>query len=153
MNTFEHALHLKVVVKTASEKVEGVELLPNESGFSWEIVGPATPQLIYIIETFLKAYANKKEAPLPPVDWRKASPFTRKVAKGLTSIPFGEIASYQELATAIASPKYTRAVGSALGRNPFPLLYPCHRIVSANGLGGFSCGLPLKKTLLQHEIG
>lgn len=77
--------------------------------------------------------------------------FQHRVWSALLDIPEGQVRTYGELAAQIGKKGAARAVGTALGANPVPLLIPCHRIVSTAGLGGFSCGLKLKKVLLEVE--
>jgi methylated-DNA-[protein]-cysteine S-methyltransferase len=80
------------------------------------------------------------------------TPFQVKVWTMLAAIPFGQTWSYGELAQRIGEPKAVRAVGAANGRNPLPVILPCHRVIGADGsLTGFGGGLPLKKFLLEHE--
>lgn len=70
----------------------------------------------------------------------------------LQRIPFGETISYMELARRVGRPKAIRAVGQANGRNPIPIVVPCHRVIGADGkLTGFGGGIPLKRRLLEHE--
>ncbi len=77
--------------------------------------------------------------------------FERLVWSKLSEIPYGRVVTYSELARAIGQPTACRAVANAVGRNPFLILLPCHRVVSKNGLGGFSAGLDAKRYLLTHE--
>jgi len=78
--------------------------------------------------------------------------FQQAVWGTLLKIPAGKTMTYAEVAKAIKNPKAVRAVGSACGANPIPLLVPCHRVVASNGgLGGFGGGLPLKEKLLKVE--
>ena len=87
-----------------------------------------------------------------PVDCSAGTPFQRKVWKAITRIPYGRVRSYQWVAMRVGGKQYARAVGMALGANPVPIVVPCHRIISHDGsLGGFSCGLPLKRRLLSLE--
>lgn len=82
----------------------------------------------------------------------RGTEFQQKVWRMLLTIPYGETRSYGWLAKAVGSPQAARAVGGAVGRNPLPILIPCHRIIAADGsLGGFSCGVPVKKWLLERE--
>ncbi|RLE04998.1 MAG: cysteine methyltransferase, partial [Candidatus Aminicenantes bacterium] len=85
------------------------------------------------------------------LDFNMGTPFQRRVWKETRKIPFGQTSSYKELALKINHSGF-RSVGQALGRNPFLLVVPCHRVLSSDGsLGGFSAGLPLKKYLLSLE--
>jgi methylated-DNA-[protein]-cysteine S-methyltransferase len=82
------------------------------------------------------------------------TPFQRRVWAAISAIPPGQTRSYGELARQLGSA--ARAVGQACGANPFPLIVPCHRVTSAQGLGGFahSSGgwlLEVKRWLLRHE--
>jgi methylated-DNA-[protein]-cysteine S-methyltransferase len=83
---------------------------------------------------------------------KKLSEFSAKVLKETCRIPRGRVASYSALADKIGSPRASRAVGTALANNPFPLVIPCHRVVRSDGLlGGFGGGLKMKKELLERE--
>jgi methylated-DNA-[protein]-cysteine S-methyltransferase len=80
--------------------------------------------------------------------------FSVKVWKATQSIPWGEVRSYTWLSAHIKKPGSFRAVGNALGKNPFPVVVPCHRVIRSDGtLGGFSApeGILLKQRLLQLE--
>jgi methylated-DNA-[protein]-cysteine S-methyltransferase len=77
--------------------------------------------------------------------------FQLRVWEVLRGIPYGKTVTYGELAAKLGKPKAYRAVGLACGRNPIPLIIPCHRVVGANGLTGFRGGLDMKKRLLQME--
>lgn len=80
------------------------------------------------------------------------TPFQKTVWTALAEIPFGRTWSYGELARHIGQDRAVRAVGAANGRNPLPVVLPCHRVIGADGsLTGFGGGLPLKKFLLEHE--
>lgn len=78
--------------------------------------------------------------------------FQRKVWRAIQKIPYGETRSYLWIAKQIRNPKAVQAVGQACGKNPLPLLIPCHRVVASHGkIGGFSGGLKLKRRLLKLE--
>ncbi len=82
--------------------------------------------------------------------------FQRKVLQACANLEYGQTVTYGELARRIGHPTASRAVGAALGRNPLPLLIPCHRVVGCNGsLGGFSAeqGIKVKRWLLELEAG
>jgi methylated-DNA-[protein]-cysteine S-methyltransferase len=80
------------------------------------------------------------------------SPFQRRVWSALLEIPYGETASYGEIALRIGQPTAARAVGLANGRNPIAIVVPCHRVIGASGaLTGYGGGLPRKQQLLALE--
>ena len=84
----------------------------------------------------------------------QGTPFQIEVWNELLNIPYGETRSYGEIAVAIGRPRAARAVGAAIGANPFPIIVPCHRVVGKNGsLVGFGGGLRLKERLLLLEKG
>ena len=78
--------------------------------------------------------------------------FQRRVWSALTEIPYGTTISYAELARRVNNTAAVRAVGAANGRNPIPIIGPCHRVIGSDGsLTGFGGGLDRKRWLLQHE--
>ena len=77
--------------------------------------------------------------------------FQKNVWDEISKIPYGETASYSEIAKRIGKPNAYRAVGSACNANPIPLIIPCHRVVASNGIGGYGGGLTLKKKLMEIE--
>lgn len=80
--------------------------------------------------------------------------FQRRVWMALADIPYAETVSYGELARAVGHPNAYRAVGSANGANPLPVILPCHRVIAGDGtLGGYGGGLPTKQALLDLERG
>lgn len=82
----------------------------------------------------------------------QGSPFQKDVWSGLQQIPYGEVFSYSKLAEDIGNPKAARAVGAANGRNPIPIIIPCHRVIGKNGdLTGFGGGMETKEFLLRLE--
>lgn len=88
------------------------------------------------------------DMPLHPL----GTPFQLSVWKALAKIPYAATTSYGELARRIGNPKAMRAVGAANGRNPLPIVVPCHRVIGGDGsLTGFGGGLPTKRFLLTLE--
>jgi methylated-DNA-[protein]-cysteine S-methyltransferase len=78
--------------------------------------------------------------------------FEKKVWETLREIPYGETRTYKWLAEKIGKPHAFRAVGNALGKNPIPIIFPCHRVIETDGsLGGYSSGVELKRRLLEIE--
>lgn len=96
-------------------------------------------------------FAGKRrdfDLPLAP----RGTDFQRNVWLSLARIPYGETVSYAQLASRVGKPTATRAVGAANGRNPLPIVLPCHRVIGADGaLTGFGGGLPTKQFLLKLE--
>lgn len=104
--------------------------------------------------TQLNAYfagtLTRFDLPLAP----EGTAFQQRVWSALWDIPYGETISYGELAVRVGSPRAVRAVGAANGRNPLPIVVPCHRVVGADGsLTGFGGGLDAKRALLDLERG
>ena len=86
------------------------------------------------------------------VDLREVTPFTERVLMELARVPFGQTATYSDLATRAGNPKAARAVGMTMNRNPIPIVLPCHRIIGADGsLVGYGGGLERKVALLTLE--
>jgi len=78
--------------------------------------------------------------------------FSKKIWQELKKISYGKVLSYGEVAHLIGNPKASRATGTALGKNPIPIIIPCHRVISSDGsIGGFSAGIEIKKKLLKLE--
>lgn len=99
----------------------------------------------------LAAAAFRADGPLPPLHLIGA-PFQLRVWKVLLRIPRGEVTTYSAIADAIGRPAASRAVGTAVGRNPVSLLVPCHRVLRRNGaMGGYHWGLSRKRAMLARE--
>ena len=87
-----------------------------------------------------------------PVDLRWGSTFQQDVLDAASGIPFGEVASYSDVARLIGRPRAQRAVGNALGTNPIAIVIPCHRVVAADGrIGGYTGGVDVKRCLMDIE--
>lgn len=84
-----------------------------------------------------------------PLDW--GTGLQERVRRAMAAIPFGETRTYGEISAMVGAP--AQAVGQACGANPIPVIIPCHRILGAKGLGGFSApgGVETKVALLRHE--
>jgi methylated-DNA-[protein]-cysteine S-methyltransferase len=92
------------------------------------------------------------QLPIAYLDASCCSEFQWRVLMVERTIPRGRVCSYSRLAALAGNPRAARAVGSALARNPFPIIIPCHRTVRSDGtLGGFGGGLPMKRALLEME--
>ena len=97
-------------------------------------------------------FAGRRRAFDLTLDLTLLSDFTRRVLTAAAEIPYGEVATYRQVATAAGSPRGFRAAGNALGSNPLPIVLPCHRVLhSDGGLGGYTGGLARKRVLLAIE--
>jgi methylated-DNA-[protein]-cysteine S-methyltransferase len=87
-----------------------------------------------------------------PIDWQLTHGFGRRVLRATARIPFGEVSTYKQVATAAGSPRGHRAAGNALGQNPIPIIVPCHRVLhTGGGIGGYTGGVARKRVLLEVE--
>ena len=99
----------------------------------------------------LSQYLSGKKQQLDlPLDFSGMGDFQKKVLKEMRKIPYGKVQSYKDLAMRMKTKGY-QAIGSACGKNPFMLIYPCHRVVGSKDLGGFAHGPKMKKALLTLE--
>ena len=103
-----------------------------------------------VAEVLARIDGRKPDRELP-LDVRGTA-FQRRVWEELQQIPLGETRTYGEIAAAIDAPRSSRAVGSACGANPVPVVVPCHRVVPASGgIGNYGLGPRRKQRLLEHE--
>jgi len=87
-----------------------------------------------------------------PLDWSLSGGFQLEVQRQIDRIPYGQTRTYTEMARRAGNERAVRAAGTACGRNPLPVVVPCHRVLrSGGGLGGYGGGLPMKQALLQLE--
>lgn len=133
--------------------------LPSHSRSSASLsVADASPEaphdpLLSTVGRLLVAYFDGEavcfDAPIAP---QGMTEFGLRVLAACARVPWGHTCSYGQLAAAAGAPRAARAVGQALGRNPVPVLVPCHRVIGANGsLIGFGAGLDMKRRLLELE--
>ena len=120
----------------------------------WEPVSAGRPGVLRDLQQQLNAYFAGQlrdfEIPLDP----QGTDFQRSVWEGLRAIPYGQSVSYGVLAERVGRPTAARAVGAANGRNPIPIVIPCHRVIGSSGrLTGFGGGLATKQALLELEAG
>lgn len=111
----------------------------------------AEPALVETRRQLDEYFAGRRRAFELPMQAR-GTEFQQRVWGALLEIPFGETRSYGEQARRIGDSKAVRAVGLANGRNPIPVIVPCHRVIGADGsMTGFGGGIERKKWLLAHE--
>ena len=110
-----------------------------------------------VIKWLKKYFAGKKvevRASGIRFDFSSGTSFQQSIWETLCRIPYGQVRSYKWVAEQIRNPNSVRAVGQANGKNPLPILVPCHRVINADGsLGGYSGGGQIKKKLLKIEKG
>ena len=127
------------------EVIARTGLEPDEGG---GMVDEAADQVIAFLEGELREFALD-------LDWQLIGGFHREVLKATTRIPWGETASYGEVAALAGRPGAARAAGTALSKNPIALIVPCHRIIKSDGTtggyGGGPSGTALKQRLLDLE--
>ena len=114
---------------------------------------PAVRQILERTATELREYFGGSRARFDvPLDWGAIPPFQRAVLEATAAVPFGRVDTYAGIARTIGKPGATRAVGNALGRNPIPVIVPCHRIIRSDAtIGGYTGGLGIKQRLLTLE--
>lgn len=110
-------------------------------------------EIVSIAEMIIDYFNGKKiTIPWNLLDFGNITQFQESVLKTTAAIPYGEVRTYQEIAEAVGNPKASRAVGTALAKNPFPLLIPCHRVIKSDGtIGKFGGGTEMKEKLIQLE--
>ena len=114
----------------------------------WKQNRAAFAEVIRQLQAYFRGELKVFDVPLA----MEGTEFQLRVWKALRAIPYGETISYAQLAERIGNPKAVRAVGLANGRNPIPIIVPCHRVVGSDGsLTGFGGGLSTKKKLLELE--
>ena len=112
---------------------------------------PPSGHLARACEQLAEYFAKARTAFDLPLD-PPGTAFQRRVWSALRTIPYGTTVSYSELARRLGDVRATRAVGAANGKNPIPIVVPCHRVIGARGeLTGFGGGLDRKRWLLEHE--
>ncbi len=156
--SFESPLLKNVFVASTGEGVCAVDFLTSEKEFLRRLKRRCPIDVIKDDEKnrdVLNQLKQYLEGKLKRFDCKldyEGTPFQKMVWKALTRIPYGETRSYKEIARAIGQPNAFRAVGNANGKNPIPLIIPCHRVVESNGsLGGFGHGIKVKRKLLELE--
>jgi methylated-DNA-[protein]-cysteine S-methyltransferase len=123
---------------------------PRRIGSAWNRDDAAFADVRHQLEEYFTGSRDTFEVELS----LRGNPFEQRVWAELLKIPYGETASYGQVATAIGAPSAPRAVGLANGRNPVAVIVPCHRVIGANGsLTGYGGGLERKRYLLDLEAG
>ena len=132
------------------EQIPIGEALQTADADTSPLAGSPIRALTEQIQRFLEG--NAVDFQLDLIDLEGCSEFQRRVLLAEYKIPRGWVSTYGRIARSLGMPNAARAVGTALARNPFPILVPCHRAIRSNGeLGGFRGGLEMKRALLELE--
>lgn len=111
---------------------------------------PAQKHLLQASRELMEYFAHQRQTFEVPLDI-SGTAFQIDVLRALLKVPFGRFVTYQELAEQVNHPRATRAVGQVMKFNPLPIFIPCHRVLSKDGLGGYSGGLVIKEHVLNLE--
>jgi methylated-DNA-[protein]-cysteine S-methyltransferase len=127
---------------------QGVRRIEFEARGANEQSLPVMREAIRQLQAYFEGELKSFDVPLEIA----GTDFQKRVWSALRTIPYGQTRSYSEIAAQIGAPQAVRAVGAANGRNPIPIIVPCHRVIGASGsLVGFGGGLEWKRLLLDLE--
>jgi methylated-DNA-[protein]-cysteine S-methyltransferase len=136
--------------KTSSDKAATLLTKTHPEAEERNAILPVVEEQIHV---FLTGKKRLIDVPIDHFFYEKGSAFQKRVWDHMLTIPYGTIQTYGQIAAAIGDSKCAQAVGQTCGSNPLALFIPCHRVVSANGIGGFNGGLAVKRRLLSLEQG
>jgi len=135
-------------ITTDGQAITGIDFLKANRPVRKTSTHPIIEETCKQLDEYFAGQRSFFDLPLSP----QGTDFQQAVWKELQAIPYGQTVSYSQVAKAIGHPKACRAVGSANGKNPIPILIPCHRVIASDGkLGGYSSGLDIKRQLLELE--
>jgi methylated-DNA-[protein]-cysteine S-methyltransferase len=130
------------------------EKILREISMSFPAASRKSCDIVAKFASDLQAFAEGKAYSFDTssLDMSRVPPFHRKVLRALARISEGEVSTYSKIAAKAGAPRGARAAGQGCANNPFPIVFPCHRVVRSDGsLGGFGGGLKLKRALLEME--
>ena len=145
--------HLNTPIGTLRLTSNGKQLLKIEfeGQCNNDVVETSDTVLVNCAHQLTDYFAGKRQRFELPLR-TEGTTFQQAVWEALSDIPYGHLRSYKDIARSIDNPTAARAVGAASGRNPLPIVVPCHRVIGSNGsLTGFAGGLEAKRVLLQLE--
>lgn len=152
---FEHGPNLAIEFEVENNAINKSTILSKTAkGTVCKLKGDHTLALhTPSIVKWMQAYCAGSEPDiLLPLNFSVLSSFAAELLKALTTVAFGEITTYKDLAVKVGSPRAARAVGNVCANNPFHLIVPCHRVIKSSGeLGGFTIDLSIKTLLLDFE--
>lgn len=139
---------LGIIKITYKEKITKIELVDSIAGIDEK--SELTDKIIKELKEYLNG--NRKEFTIYDSMLLAGTNFQKKVWQELLNIPYGQTKTYKEIAKAINNEKATRAVATAIGKNPLMIIIPCHRVIGSDGkLRGYAYGVETKKKLLSLE--
>jgi len=149
----------RLLVAAGDEGLVRVSFRQSEASFVAELrrrlrapVERSSSRTSEIVHQLRAYFAGTRRTFDVPIDLRHITPFQRRVLQATAEIPVGQVVSYHDIARRVGRPRGSRAVGQALGRNPVPIVIPCHRVVASGGsIGGYGGGLRIKRKLLRLE--
>jgi len=137
-----------ITITSDGESITGIKPEQNTTLAGKKQKTPLTDSAAKQLEEYFAGKRKEFDLPLNP----KGTDFQRSVWEALQKIPYGEKATYSQVAQSIGKPKACRAVGMSNNRNPIWIVIPCHRVIGANGsLVGYGGGLEMKQKLLEIE--
>jgi methylated-DNA-[protein]-cysteine S-methyltransferase len=120
---------------------------PDDVPAGYKKLGKQAKEFFGVYDQLKEYFAGTRTKFTTPLHIESGTKFQKSVWKQLEKIPHGKTISYKDLAEKVGSP-----AGSANGKNPIPIIIPCHRVINHDrGLGGYSCGLDVKRKLLRLE--
>lgn len=148
MKTAFYKTVLGIIKFTYQEKILKIELVDDIAGIDEK--SELTDKLIKELKEYLKG--TRKDFTIYDSTLLTGTDFQKKVWQELLNIPYGQTKTYKEIAKAINNEKATRAVATAIGKNPLMIIIPCHRVIGSDGkLRGYAYGLGIKKLLINLE--
>ncbi|MCU7490480.1 MAG: methylated-DNA--[protein]-cysteine S-methyltransferase [Ignavibacteria bacterium] len=134
-------------LKAGDEALNAIEFIEG-GGYTSGSDHPVLKETLRQLDEYFKSERKTFDLKLEP----EGTPFQKRVWNELLKIPFGSTITYLELARRLGDEKVIRAAGTANGRNPIPVVIPCHRVIGSSGkLVGYAGGLQIKEWLLRHE--
>lgn len=137
----------KLLLTSDADGLTSIEFIDSDQELS-KVIPDTLKDVVKQLNEFFEGKRQVFTLSLSP----QGTDFQKRVWKELEQIPFGKTVSYQQIANQLGDPKVIRAAASANGKNPIPIIIPCHRVIGSDGsLTGYSGGLHRKKWLLEHE--
>lgn len=137
-----------LLLEASDRALTGIHYINEEATSADESVSGLLSHAINQLNEYFEGTRTAFDIPLAP----RGTKFQQEVWQQLREIPYGQTISYGVLAERLGDPKKVRAVGTANGKNPIPIIIPCHRVIGADdSLVGYSGGIDRKEYLLKHE--